>query len=335
MPEIEHQKSTKPQSERWQFYLYVFTGWKRKVIGAIWGLPPAVVGIYAAFRGEFGFPKLTDVMPISTWFVVGIVWLVIAFIITILVSTEGSYHYASSLRTMAERKVKEDVLDEKLLTTLRHIAQTSRRNAVLYTDSMYASLEGRTSEIQRSICDANSEVLLICYSLTFWKDKIEEQIHKFLAKDDSMFKVLMLMPSSSGFVEKSALEAFQYRGMVPTDMDAWLRSTEEIRKAHRSDIGSSIDTLVLWQQKYGKTKVDFRFYVDTPVLYGFSCDRKVFCVSSYFINPIERAFRLPSRVFDLSEDVDPFSAMVASVFLNWFDTKFATGFESSQIGWQK
>lgn len=302
------------------------------MIGPIWGIPPATVGIYAAFREEFGLPKLTDVMPVSVWLVVGFVWLVIASILTILVSTEGSYRYVRSLHTTTKHRIKEDILDETLLTTLRHIAQTSKRDAVLYADSMYASLEGRTSEIQRSICDANSEVLLICYSLTFWKDKVEEQIHKFLAKDDSMFKVLMLMPSSSGFVEKSALEAFQYRGSVPTDLDAWLRSTEETRKAHRSDIGSSIDTLVLWQQKYGKTKVDFRFYVDTPVLYGFSCDRRVFYVSSYFINPTERAFRLPSRVLDLSKDADPSSAMVASVFLNWFDTKFATGSELSQNG---
>lgn len=304
------------------------------MIVAVWGIPPAGVGIYAAFQQAFGLPKLTDVMPISTWFVLGAVWLVIAFIVTILVSTEGSYHYARSLHAVTGRKVKEDVLDEELLTTLRNIAQVSKRLPHI-AGSMYASLEERSSEIQRSICNANNEVLLICYSLTFWKDKIEEHIHKFLAKDDSMFKVLMLMSDSSGFLEKSALEAFQYRGRVPTDLDAWLNSTEEIRKAHRSDIRSSIDTLALWQQKYGKTKVDFRFYVDTPVLYGFSCDREVFYVSSYFINPIERAFRLPSKVFVLHKDSDPFSAIVASIFLNWFDTKFATGFEQSQIGWQK
>lgn len=272
-------------------------------------------------------------MPFWTWLLLCAVWVVIAFVVTIFVSIEGSYRYARSLRTATiERKVKEDVLDEKLLTTLRDIARASKSLPNI-AHGMYASLEKRAPEIQQSICDANREVLLVCYSLTFWKDKVEEHIHKFLAKDDSVFRVLMLMPDSSGFLEKSALEAFQYRGKVPTDLDAWLNSTKEIRKAHGSDIRSSIDTLALWQQKYGKTKVDFRFYIDTPVLYGFSCDRQVFYVSSYFINPIERAFRLPSRVFVLHKDSDPLSAMVASVFLNWFDTKFATGFEESQITW--
>lgn len=270
-------------------------------------------------------------MPVWVWLVLGASWLVIAFIVNIL---ERSYRYARSSYAATELEVKEDVLDEKLLTTLKAITQTSKRLASTANDT-YASLEERSSEIQRSICDANSEVLLICYSLTFWKDKIEKSILKFLAKNDSMFRILMLMPDSSGFFEKTALEAFQYRGKVPTDLDAWLESTEETRKAHKSDIRSSINTLGLWQQKYGKTGVDFRFYVDTPVLYGFSFDREIFYISSYFINPIERAYRLPSRVFDLRKDSDPFGAMVASIFLNWFDTKFATGFDQAQISWEK
>ncbi|GAI78359.1 unnamed protein product, partial [marine sediment metagenome] len=98
-----------------------------------------------------------------------------------------------------------------------------------------------------------------------------------------------------------------------------------------SDIQSSIDTLTVWQYKYGKQKVDFRFYMDTPFIYGFSFDREVFCVSSYFINPTERGFRLPSKF--LRRDSDAISALIATIFLNWFDVKFATGPDNSQIGW--
>ena len=126
------------------------------MIGAVWGIPPASVGIYAAFLQVFdGLPKLTDVMSFSTWFMVGAMWLVIAFIVTILVSAEGSYHYARSLHTTIERKVKEDLLNEKLLTTLKGIAQTSK--GLPYTaDSMYVSLEGRSTEIIELACRSTS-----------------------------------------------------------------------------------------------------------------------------------------------------------------------------------
>ena len=221
-----------------------------------------------------------------------------------------------------------DVLSEKLFITIRDIKQISKK-LLNINDDNYIPLEERASFLKQSIKDSESEILLICYSMTYWKDNIEESLREFLKKEDSIFKILMLMPDSRGFFEKSSIESFQYQTKTPTNQDEWLKSTNKTRDAHRKDIESSIETLVLWQEQFGKTKVDFRFYIDTPLLYGFSCDRKIFYISSFFINPIERGYRLPC--YFIKENSYVYNNLLITIFLNWFDVKFATGFDYTQI----
>lgn len=228
---------------------------------------------------------------------------------------------------------KERIFNEGLLLVLTDLGKSSPTTMADALNNMSTSDDQRVSVVKRLIQDANSEVLLICYSLTSWKDAIEKHIRQFLEKKPGVFKVLMLLPDSNGLLEKSALEAFRHDPRLPTKLDVWVHDTITTRKAHRSDISSGVDMLTKWQQLYGKEKVLFRFYSDTPVLYGFSFDRKVFYISSYFINPIERGFTLPFKA--VYKDSDPISAMVASVFLNWFDVKFATGPDQLETGDKK
>lgn len=190
-------------------------------------------------------------------------------------------------------------------------------------ESVIATQEAKGKIIAEMIGLARSEVRLICYSMTTLKDPFERGIRKFLGRGDTSLRVLLLNPDSHGFREKTALEAGPANNSAPNISwcEEWRESIDTARVRHAADIRSGVGALLTLQKDFGKDKVSFNFYTDTPVLYGFCFDKTSLLVSSYFINPKWRGYYLP--FFRLESTASGPARLLRDMYLNWFDVKSA------------
>ena len=62
--------------------------------------------------------------------------------------------------------------------------------------------------LEHALDRATKEIRIICYSFIIWKDRHEETFLKFL-RNGGRLRVLMIHPESHGFLEKSAMEAYE------------------------------------------------------------------------------------------------------------------------------
>src|SRR5205807_6711626 len=113
------------------------------------------------------------------------------------------------------------------------------------------------------------------------KESPEREIRTFLSKDGAL-RVLMLNPESSGFAEKSAIEALgymndsevanpSYGNSSASKSDPWLerwkKVTEEVRGLHQKHIvDDAIGILNIWKRNYPGARVEYNLYNDTPIL---------------------------------------------------------------------
>jgi len=182
--------------------------------------------------------------------------------------------------------------------------------------------------VKELISQSNSEICLICYSFTSWKDRIENELMEFL-KRGGLFRILMLNPNSRGFYEKLACEAWNISENVNEDILKWRQAALEVMEDHKSDIHSGIRTIKKLNRICGKKEIVLKFYSDSPIFFGYSFDQNKFLVSSYYIDPIKRGFTLP--LFFINSQENPYNLFLSRIFSNWFDIKISTGKSVDEI----
>jgi DNA repair exonuclease SbcCD nuclease subunit len=230
-----------------------------------------------------------------------------------------------------EKLIKKDEYDIKI--TEKKFVEDYYKKYLKGNKEKKKQLSGDIDNFVKScINESSKRIDIVCWSFVTLIEKFENEIIEFLSKDNVKFNILMLMPGSEGFLEKTAFEAF--KGMEnkdKPDLDKLLEAYKSKRKAYMTYFTKSLSQIINdWLTEVGEAKIggkiDIKFYTSTPRVSGFAFDRKKFCLSYYFVNPIERGRDLPVVVVDIKD-------MLAVEFLNWFDLNFALGLNISKVSW--
>jgi DNA-binding winged helix-turn-helix (wHTH) protein len=174
--------------------------------------------------------------------------------------------------------------------------------------------------------EATSDVCVVAYSFTHGYNRLDDVLVDFLKKKKTTLRVLMLDSNSLGFDLKTRLEGFRD---LPKTLEDWNRKIEHTRRTHRKDIEGGLALLEALQDQFGKKKVRFALYADTPSLRGILIDGKAGVFSTYFIDPIQRGLRTPALVVN-DFDADWNLSVLKRIFLNWFEIQFAVGQKTEQ-----
>jgi len=227
----------------------------------------------------------------------------------------------------------------RLEAVLRHLLDSPLESEHLQPEGLkWIRAEGfedvpnieRSARFVDAVRNAKKSVQVITYA-GGWISGLRVHAHEFLKSCDQ-FRVLLLRPSSPGFLEKVACEtygAFQ-RTTTVSSIDALLDAAVRVAQTHAHTITTTKSWLDQWKLAY-PGKVDYRYYDDAPIFSAALIDDKKLSVASYIVDPLKEGLKLPA--IEISDfRASNLGRLLAQMFKNWFAVKWSVGDPNTRPG---